>query len=145
MQRLELSTPLPASAAAAWSVLIDTARWSEWGRLVVSAEGVFVPGCVWRMTLVGVDGRAQRTMSPRFVSMTLGRQVVFETRIGARWLVSMVHTFDIEPGRVGQSTLRQTFEISGLLVAPLWGWLLPGMMQFKQLGVDLADRLRRPV
>ena len=145
MRRLELTTPLPASASAAWSVLIDTARWSEWGRLVVSAEGDFEPGCVWRMRLVGTDGRAERTMTPRFVSMVLGRQVVFETRIGARWLVSMVHTFDIEPGQPGQSTLRQTFSIRGLLVAPLWGWLLPGMMQFRQLGVDLADRLRHPV
>ena len=143
MRRLELTTPLSVDAETAWSVLINTADWSDWGRLVVSAEGVFEAGHVWTMQLVGTDGHTKSTMNPQFVSMVPGAQVVFETRIGGG-LVSMVHTFDVEPDGAGRSVLRQTFVITGVLVVPLWRWLLPGMMQFEQLGVDLAQRLRRP-
>lgn len=143
MRHLELTTPLPASAADAWSVLINTADWPDWGGLVLSAEGAFEAGHVWTMQLAGADGRPASTMRPRFVSMTPGAQVVFETRI-CGGLVSMVHTFDVEPVGERESLLRQTFVITGLLAVPLWRWLAPGMRQFDQLGVDLAARLQRP-
>lgn len=141
MRRLELITPLPASAEAAWAVLIDTARWPSWGRLVVSAEGAFTPGATWTMALRG-DGRP-RQMRPSFVSLTPGRQVVFETRIGAAWAARMVHAFDVEPDGPDRSILRQSFQVTGLLVAPLWPLLRPGMAQFEALGEDLAARLAR--
>jgi len=143
MRRLELSTLLPAPAADAWSVLINTADWPAWGQLVVSAEGIFEAGHRWTMQLAGADGRPGSTMTPRFVSMVPGSQVIFETRLGGG-MVSMVHSFELEAAGDAECVLRQTFVITGVMVVPLWRWLVPGMMQFEQLGVDLADRLRRP-
>ncbi len=144
MRRLELTCALPAPAEVAWAVLLDTADWPAWGRLVVAAEGELVAGSRWRMTLRGRDGRSTRQLRPRFVSMEPGRQLVFETRIGAAWLVSMVHTFDVLPDGPERSILRQRFAISGLLVGPLWGVLYRGMTQFTALGDDLALRLAEP-
>jgi hypothetical protein len=54
----------------------------------------------------------------------------------------MQHAFELEP--LGpRSILHQRFEASGLLMPFLWTTLRPGMMQFAQLGTDLADHLRR--
>ncbi|MFT5686771.1 MAG: hypothetical protein ACI8RZ_007728 [Myxococcota bacterium] len=141
MRHLELSADLPASAEAAWAVLIDTDDWPSWGRLVVAAEGELVAGHQWCMTLGGGEGRPTRTLRPRFVSMVPGRQLVFETRLGASWIVRMVHTFEVLPAGPTGSVLRQSFAITGLLVAPLWGVLHRGMVQFEALGADLALRL----
>lgn len=143
MRRLELNTPLARDAATAWAVFIDTHDWPTWSRLVTAAEGELVPGHVWNIQLRGTDGRAQRRMHPRFVSQIPGQRIVFETRIGGSWVIRMVHIFDIVPQGPERSSLRQRFEITGLLVWPFWGALLPGMMQFEQLGVDLARRLEQ--
>jgi len=143
MRNLELSAALPADAAEAWEVFIDTASWPSWGRLVVAAEGEFVPGHLWHMELRGDDGQSPRSMFPRFVSMIPGRQVVFETRIGGLWAVRMRHAFDIDPDGPDRSHLRQSFEVTGLFMAPLWPVLYRGMMQFEALGADLARRLAR--
>mgnify|MGYP006414875745 CR=1 FL=1 len=144
MRRLELSAALPASAEAAWAVLIDTEQWPSWGTLVVSARGAFVGGSVWEMELQGSQGRAARRMTPRFVSMVPGRRLVFETCVGHAALVRMTHIFDVEAAGPGRSVLRQTFEVSGALVLPLWPVLRRGMLQFAELGTDLAARLGGP-
>jgi hypothetical protein len=136
MRHLELSAALPASAACAWAVFTDTARWSDWGHLVVSAHGAFVPGSRWTVTLDG-----GRRMTPYFVSMVPGQQVVFETRILSARAVSMIHTFDFIPDGPQRSILRQSFAVSGLLTKPLWFILHPGMIQFEAMGDDLARRL----
>lgn len=141
MRRLELVTDLPASAADAWSVLVDTERWSDWGGLVTSAQGAFVEGHRWTMRLRGADGGPSRTMTPRFVSMQEPTRVVFETRILGRRSVSLTHIFDVEAVGPTRSRLRQTFEARGVLVPLLWRSLRSGMAQFDELGGDLARRL----
>ena len=143
MRRIELRTALPTGAESAWTTLVNTQDWPQWGKLVVSAEGTFKPGCVWTMQLRGKGGRLPRTMHPRFVSMIEGQQLAFETLIGAAWLVKMLHVFDIEPDGEGRSVLVQRFEISGALVAVLWPVLRGGMLQFDELGDDLARRLEQ--
>ncbi|MCP4873489.1 MAG: hypothetical protein GY898_32780 [Proteobacteria bacterium] len=137
MRRLELSTELPASAEAAWEALIDTSGWPRWGRLVVSAEGEFEAGSRWTMQLRG--GPGPRTMRPYFVSMGAPREIVFETRLGGG-AVRMQHAFEVE-ARGGGSVLHQRFEATGPAVPLLWRWLRAGMLQFDQLGDDLAAQL----
>jgi uncharacterized protein YndB with AHSA1/START domain len=140
MRRLELRSELPASAQRAWDTFLDVGRWPEWGRLVVSAEGELLPGHRWTMRLRGRDGPS--TMRPYFVSMTPPHRVVFETRLGPGWAVTMQHSFEFEATGPERCTLHQRFEAWGLLVRPLWRWLHPGMLQFDQLGADLAEHLR---
>jgi len=144
MRQIELVTRLPASAAEAWAVLIDVDRWPEWGRLVTSARGEFVPGRVWTMRLSGRDGGPPRFMHPRFVAMPRPRGLVFETRFGGAWGVRLVHAFDVECDGPDRSLLRQSFDATGALVPLLWESLHRGMTQFEALGVDLARRLGQP-
>lgn len=134
MRRLELTTALPVEADAAWAVFVDTDRWSEWGRLVRSAEGAWEPGARWRMSLSG-----DRVMTPSFVEAG-ERRIVFETVVGHASLARMEHRFDLEPAEHG-SVLRQTFLVTGVLVPVLWPVLHRGMAQFDELGEDLARRL----
>jgi hypothetical protein len=55
---VETSIEIQASAAAAWELLTDTRRWSQWGPSVVAAgceEPVIGPGSVgWVRTIVGL-------------------------------------------------------------------------------------------
>ncbi len=143
MRRIELEAALEAPATEAWRVLVDLQRWPQWGRLVTSAQGHFVPGAVWTVRLRGEPGGTTRTMRPQFVEMTPPQRVVFETRLGAGWLVKLRHTFEIRDLGSDRSTLRQSFEASGLLVPILWHELEPGMTQFAEFGQDLARRLAR--
>ena len=141
MRRLELSTELPASVQEAWDALVDLEGGPQWGRLVVAADGEFVPGARWTMRLQGEGGPS--TMRPYFVSMEPGRSIVFETRIVTGWAVTMRHVFELEATGAARCTLHQRFEATGLLVAPLWRPLHRGMLQFDRLGEDLAARLSR--
>jgi len=142
MLRIELTTALPASAEAAWAVLVDAERWPEWGRFVTSAEGEFVPGARWAMTLrPRAVGGAPRTMRPRFVSMEAPRSLAFETRIGTGWAVRILHTFVVEPAGSDAAVLRQCFEVTGLLRGLLGNPVRRGVVQFDELGADLARRL----
>lgn len=136
MRGLELSTPLPASAEAAWQALVRLDGWPAWGRLVVSAEGVFEPGSRWTMQLHA--GGSRRTMRPYFVAMTEGERLLFETRLPG---VTMQHAFEVAPEGAERSVLHQRFEARGPLMPLLWRWLQPGMLQFDQLGEDLARHL----
>jgi uncharacterized protein YndB with AHSA1/START domain len=140
MRRLELITALAAPVEEAWATLIDLDGWPSWGRLVVSAEGAFVPNARWTMRLEG--GPGPRTMRPYFVSMHPPLSLVFRTRIGPGWAVSMRHAFEFEP-REGGSVLIQRFEATGILTGLLWRPLRAGMLQFEQLGDDLAAHLAR--
>ncbi len=140
MRRLLLSTPLPAGADRAWSTLIDTPRWPEWGRLVTSAQGELTPGARWRMTLADPP----RTMRPRLVSIAPPRKIIFETIIGARFFIRLEHVFEVESDSAERSVLRQSFSATGMMVPVLWGSLERGMKQFAALGDDLARRLDEP-
>ena len=141
MRQLTLVQPLPVDADTAWTVLVDIARWPEWRGLVLSAEGAFEPGAPWIVRLRGARGGSPRTLRPVFTSMEPGREIVFETRIGAAWVVRMVHHFELQAAPEGRATLVQRFEITGLAVPLLWGPLERGMRQFEELGSDLARRL----
>ncbi len=141
MRHLEVSAVLPASAQVAWAALIDVEQWPNWGRLVVSAEGEFTPGHRWTMDVRG--DAVSRIMRPYFLSMIPGRQLVFETRLGASWLVNMRHWFDLTEEGPDRSLLTQRWEVTGLFVRPLWSQIEPGILQFDQLGTDLADHLRK--
>ena len=125
----------------AWDALVDLEGWPQWGRLVVAAAGEFVPGHRWTMQLRGSSGPS--TMRPYFVSMVPLRQVLFETRLGAGWAVTMRHSFELEAAGAERCVLHQRFEATGLLVAPLWRPLRRGMLQFDRLGADLAAHLSR--
>ena len=143
MRRIELNTPLGASAERAWDVLLDLDGWPRWGGLVTSAQGVLEPGARWTMTLRPevVGGRA-RAMRPRFVSVDPPRQVVFETLLLGAWFVRLVHVFDVVPDG-DRAVLRQSFRATGLGVPLLWPVLRDGMTQFDELGEDLAAWLAR--
>ena len=140
-RRIELSQALPASSADAWATLTDLEGWPRWGRLVTAAQGELIPGAVWRMTLRGVGGGPPRTMRPTLLRVEAPSVLEFETRIGAAWVARMTHAFALEATGPDSCVLRQSFAITGLLVAPLWRWLEPGMRQFDALGQDLARAL----
>ncbi len=140
MRRLALSTALPASVERAWATLVDIERWPNWGQLVVKAEGDFVTGSRWTMELQDPNG-SLRQMRPYFVSMTPPQSIVFETRIGPRWVIKLRHCFKFESSEPGNCVLWQRFEASGLLVPPMWTLLRSGMSQFEMLGADLASHL----
>ena len=80
-------------------------------------------------------------MRPYFVSMQAPQQIVFETRLGTAWAVTMRHSFELEAAEDGDSLLWQRFEARGALVRPLWRMLREGMLQFDELGDDLARHL----
>ena len=141
MRRIELSAALPASAAEAWRVLVDIESWPSWGRLATAARGELAPGHVWTVTLRGRDGGAPRQMRPRFLGVTPPRKISFETCVLRGWAARLVHTFSVEEAGPDRSVLRQTFEITGPLVVPLWPVLRRGALQFDELGEDLARRL----
>ena len=135
---IELCSELPASAAQAWTALVDVEQWPSWRGLVTAARGVFDPGSVWSIQL-----RANRTMSPVLTSfLPPDRVLCFEQTFGTEVLLHLSHWFVIEPVDDGHSVLRQRFLSSGALVWPLWRWpLRPGMVQFQELGDDLARHL----
>ena len=141
MRRVELSTELPAPAEVAWAVFLDTEAWPSWGGLVTSAAGVLEPGQRWTMTLRPERGRPRR-MTPTLWSVG-DRALAFETRIAGRWGVRIVHRFELEEAGDAASVLRQVFEVTGALVRPLWGPVSRGVLQFDELGADLARRLAR--
>lgn len=141
MRRIDLRTELHAPARRAWEVLTDTDAWPQWGRLVTSARGELEPGARWTMTLRGRDGGGLRQMRPRLVDIEAPRRIAFETLIGGGWVVRILHTFVLEPDGPDRATLLQSFEITGLLVAPLWRPVRRGVVQFAELGEDLARRL----
>ena len=143
MRRLELSSPLDASADEAWATLLDLDGWSRWGRLVVSAQGEFVAGSRWTMELVGHGGRKKRTMRPWFVAIQRP-SIRFETRLIAGWAVTLRHEFEVQPTGPSRSVLHQRFEAEGLLLPMLWAPIHRGMAQFQELGDDLARHLGAP-
>lgn len=144
MRQITLVQPLPSDVHTAWSVFVDIDRWPEWRGMVLSASGAFEPGARWTIRLRGDASGAARTMRPTFVSRTPGREIVFETRLVAAWVVRMVHRFELEAAADGTAVLVQRFEVSGLAVPLLWGPLERGMRQFEALGGDLARRLTDP-
>jgi len=142
VRRVELTTALPASQQAAWEVLTDTDAWPSWGGLVTSAEGALEPGAAWRMRLrPRHPGGPPRLMTPTLVSLEPPRRITFETRIAGGWAVRIRHTFELERSGPDACLLRQTFEVTGPLVAPLWPPVRRGVVQFEELGEDLARRL----
>ncbi len=140
MRRVDLSAELPASAEEAWALFTDTGSWPRWSHLVTSAAGRLEPGCRWTMQLRPQGNGKPRQMRPHLVSVDPPRELAFETRIAG--LVHILHRFVIEPRGAGRSALLQHFEISGLGVALLWGPVRRGVLQFDELGHDLARRLR---
>lgn len=125
-------------------MLLDTDQWPAWSRLVTGVEGVLTPGEVWTIQLrpEETDGLPRR-MRPRLLSVTRERrELVFETLIGGAWAVRLTHAFAIEPAGTRRSVLTQSFEATGLFVLPLWRVLHRGMVQFDELGADLAVVLR---
>jgi len=122
-------------------VLVDTPSWPSWGGLVTSAQGQLSPGAQWSLTLRGHGGGPERLMHPRLIAVQPPRRVVFETVLGARWLVRLVHAFDLDPVGPSECLLRQSFEATGAAVPLLWRPLRAGMTQFEELGHDLARAL----
>jgi hypothetical protein len=139
VRRIELTAPLPASAADAWRALLDTEGWGRWGRFAPSARGALTPGSVWEVQLAG--NGPSRTMRPRLLSVDPGRELRFETRILGGLAARLTHAFVVEAAGEHASLLRQRFEISGPLVLPLWPILRDGAEQFAALGEDLARGL----
>ncbi len=140
MRRIDLKTPLPASAERAWEVLTDTAAWPGWGGLVTSASGSMEPGATWTMCLRAEPGGPPRRMRPRLVSVDPPRCIAFQTRLGLG-AVAILHTFTLEALAPDRAVLHQAFEIRGPLVRPLWRLVRAGVVQFDELGDDLARRL----
>lgn len=102
-------------------------------------EGDFDLETVWTVSL-----SRKRQMHPRLIKYVRGKEIQFDQVIGgSKWVVRLTHSFIIEPRGPGQSCLRQEFKASGLLAGILWVPLYRGMVQFEQLGLELASHLAR--
>lgn len=143
MRRVELSTPLPASAEDAYGVLTDTGRWSTWGRFATAAEGTLEVGSQWRVTLRPDGDDRPRVMTPTLVCVDPPRELVFESVFAWGLAARIRHAFVIEPEPGGTSVLWQRFEIRGPLAGLLRDTLHSGVVQFEELGSDLARELGR--
>ena len=82
-------------------------------------------------------------MMPRVVKIVNGREIRFEQAplLNLTSLVLLRHAFEIVPVGPNRSELRQRFESSGAFQLPLWPMLRAGMLQFEELGHDLAKQL----
>lgn len=104
---LETSITIQAPAAAAWELLTDTGRWSQWGPSVIAAscEAQFIGRCSagWVHTVVGLR------LPFRITEFEAGRRW--------RWQVAGIPATGHRVEPLGQHSCRVVFEVP-LLAAP---------------------------
>ena len=105
---LEVGRDVAAPAAAVWDLVVDTARWPEWGPTVARAE-VCTGGEGTRIG-PGATGRVVTSLGP-----SLGFEILdFEPDRRWTWAVGGVAATGHRVEAIGEGCCRVTFEL------PLW-------------------------
>jgi hypothetical protein len=137
MRTFELHTDIPAGREHAWQVLTDLTAWSKWNHLVPAAAGALRPGATLELMLRNAGGVPQ-PFRPVVLAVTPPRELVLAAAVGPRWMLQMVHTFQLEATGPDTAVIRQRWIATGLMAPVLWPVLRRNMMRFAELGADLA-------
>ncbi len=139
-REFELDTPIDGTPDQAWAVLTDFDAYPRWNHLVPFASGATVPGARVLLRVRG-PGRRLRPMRPTIVSIDPPRELVFQTSVGHRSLIHMVHSFTFVGSVASGVSLRQRWVATGALVPVLWPLLRLAMARFSEFGADLSARV----
>ncbi|GAB2968415.1 SRPBCC family protein [Saccharothrix stipae] len=137
---LRASIEIDATPDEVWSVLTDLDAYDEWNPFIVSSSGTVEVGATLTNTMR--DATGETTFTPTVLTVTPGRELRWQGKVGLGAVFDGEHSFLIEPVRPGRVRLTQTEHFSGVLVPFFRGQLHDNTLpQFRAMNDALAQRV----
>lgn len=143
MRTIDTSLLIDATPEAVWSVLTDTASYPDWNPFVRELTGDLRLGERLR-AMIGAPGAKPMTFKPTVVRFEPGRALEWLGVLGATWIFSGRHRYEVTEAPEGAARLEQSETFGGLLLPLLWRSLDTDTRRgFEAMNVALAAEVVR--